>query len=141
MSLNSLTDSTHGTGYSSALGVGKSTRNNLLLHPLGMEHLSKILPRLEEADFSGQCEIGIEGWGFFIKGLKQAVEQGMQINLKKLTLRYCKMKEETKSVLLEGINKYHSNLDIEFGEELDNMTVKGRASWFKGLMCSNGDNN
>ena len=139
--MNSLTDGAHGASYSSGLGVVKSTRNNLLLHPLGMEHLSKVLPRLEEADLSGQCEIGIEGWGFFIQSLKQAREQGIKINLKKLTLRCCKMKEETKSVLLEGTNIYHSNLEICFGEELDNAASKGRASWMKRLICSTSNDN
>ena len=105
LSLNSLTEGSHGIVYSSGLGVGKSTRNSFLLHPAGMEHLAKVLPRLEEADLSGQCEIGFEGWAFFIKSLQQTQEQGLKINLRKLTLRCCKMKEDTKYTIGKEITE------------------------------------
>ena len=132
LSLNSLTDSSHGAGHSSV----KSTRNNLLLHPAGMQHLSKVLPRLEEADLSGQYEIGLDGWGFFIQSLKQCQDEGIEIKLKKLSLRCCKMKEETKSLLIDGTNIYHSTLEIDFGEEADDTSEKARSSWFRALICS-----
>jgi len=141
LSLNAITEGSHGTGYSSALGVVKSTRNNLLLHSTGMQHLSKVLPRLEEADFSGQCEIGLEGWGFFIQSLKKCQDDGIQRKLKKLRLHGCKMKEETRALLIDGTNIYHSSLEIDFGDDSDEISVSGRASWFKRLICSNGDNN
>ena len=135
LSLNSLTDSSPGAGHL----ANKSTRNNLLLHPTGMQHLSKILPRLEEVDLSGQCDIGLDGWGFFIQSLKQCKEQGISLKLKKLRLRGCKMKEETKSLLLEGTSIYHSNLEIDFGEEVDDVVEKGRVSWLKAIICSDGE--
>ena len=135
LSLNSLTDSSQGAGHSSV----KSARKDLLLHPSGMQHLSKILPRLEEADLSGQSEIGLDGWGFFIQSLKQCQDEGIQVKLKTLRLRHCKMKEETKSLLIDGTNIYHSTLEIDFGQEVDDMSEKARSKWFKALICSNGN--
>ena len=130
-------DISHGTGYSSARGNAKMTKNTMLLHPTGMQHLSKVLPRLEEADLSGQCELGLDGWGYFIQSLKQHKEQGIPHKLKKLSLRCCKFKEETKSRLVEGINIYHPHLEIDFGDEQENVSDKGRISWFRSLICSN----
>ena len=135
LSLNSLTDSSPGASHL----ANKSTKSNLLLHPAGMQHLSKILPRLEEADLSGQCDIGLDGWGFFIQSLKQCQEQGITLKLKKLRLRGCRMKEETKALLTEGANIYHSNLEIDFGEEVDDVIEKGRVSWLKAVICSDGE--
>ena len=137
MSLNSLTDSSPGASHL----ANKSTKSNLLLHPGGMQHLSKILPRLEEADLSGQCDIGLDGWGFFIQSLKQCQEQGINLKIKKLRLRGCRMKEETKSFLLEGTNIYHPSIEIDFGEDVDDVVEKGRASWLKAIICSDGDTN
>lgn len=135
LSLNSLTDSSPGASHL----ANKSTKSNLLLHPAGMQHLSKILPRLEEADLSGQCDIGLDGWGFFIQSLKQCQEQGITLKLKKLRLRGCRMKEETKALLTEGVNIYHSNMEIDFGEEVDDVIEKGRVSWLKAVICSDGE--
>ena len=104
-----------------------------------MQHLSKVLPRLEEADLSGQYEIGLDGWGFFIQSLKQCQDEGIQVKLKTLRLRHCKMKEETKSLLIDGTNIYHSTLEIDFGQEVDDMSEKARSKWFKALICSNGN--
>ena len=104
-----------------------------------MQHLSKILPRIEEADLSGQCDIGLDGWGFFIQSLKQCQEQGINLKLKKLRLRGCRMKEETKALLLEGTNIYHSSLEIDFGDEVDEVVEKGRVSWLKAIICSDGE--
>ena len=141
LSLNSLTETRHGHGHSTGLGVGKLTRNSFLLHPAGMEHLSQVLPRLEEADLSGQCEIGLDGWSFFIKSMEHLQEQGLNVNLRKLTLRCCRLKETTKSVLQDSVCKYQPNLEIDFGQELDNGHLKdGSSSCLKEVVCcSNGE--
>ena len=83
LSINMLTES-----GASASGSVK------YIHSNGMEHLSYILPYLEEVDLSGQFEVGPEGWAYLAEGLKIAHEKGKAIKLKLLKLEACKIREE-----------------------------------------------
>ena len=85
------------------------------IHPQGMEHLSHVLPYLEEVDLSGQFEVGIEGWIYLAEGLKSAHEKGKAIKLRMLKLEGCKIKEDARLMLEDAVTKTQPTMKIDFG--------------------------
>ena len=92
------------------------------IHPVGMEHLSHVLPYLEEVDLSGQSEVGPEGWAHLAAGLTTAHERGKAINLRLLKLEGCKIREETRMMLEDAVSKNQPSMRVDFGrlDEVDN---------------------
>ena len=92
------------------------------IHPVGMEHLSYVLPYLEEVDLSGQNEVGQEGWAHLADGLKTAHERGKAIKLRVLKLEGCKIKEETRLMLEDAVTKSQPTMRVDFGrlDQVDN---------------------
>lgn len=106
------------------------------LHWQAMEQLGGVLPYLEEADLSGQVEMGAEGW----TALGNALKMGMAPNndktmtLKKLVLAQCKVREMSKNMLEDNANK--CGVRIDFGKsEVDG---NGKNKLKKVLCCSSG---
>lgn len=122
LSLNAITDGSGVTG-------GK-----LLLHAPGMEHLSKILPRLEEVDLSGQCEVGADGWASFCTALKVAREKDLSIKLHRLTMKSCNLKDVSREMIEDAVAKYLPSLKIDFGEEND-QKAGSKKKKMKGMLC------
>ena len=85
------------------------------IHTQGMDHLSQVLPLLEEADLSGQSEVGTEGWIYLAEGLKAAHEKNKPIKLRTLKLEGCKIKDDVKQMLEDTAAKTQPNLRIDFG--------------------------
>ena len=48
----------------------------MLLHAQAMTHLAPILPKLENVDMSGQCELGYDGWNAFCQEIEKAIDMG-----------------------------------------------------------------
>ena len=88
------------------LGSGKA-----MLHGPGAIQIASMLPMLEEADLSGQPEVGNDGWAGICNELRKALEaeekhvssggsaQSGPLKLRLLRVGGCRLKEETKKRL------------------------------------------
>lgn len=114
---------------SSAMGDPGSGKT--LLHGPGALQIASMLPLLEEADLSGQPEIGNDGWAGICDELRKALEaeekhvssggsalsfaQSGPLKLRLLKVGGCRLKDETKKMLEDFSSK--CELKVDFGQE------------------------
>ena len=111
------------------------TLSRLLLHSTGMDHLSKIIPRLEEVDLSGQCEVGPDGWASFCSALQLAFEKDpSMVKLERITLKGCNIKGDLRETIELAIEKYLPTIKVDFGIDED-YTKPTKKKKMKGILC------
>ena len=109
--------------------IGLATKN---IHVPAMEHLTHLALKMEEVDFSGQHDIGIEGWHVFADITNKTLEETPNcVKLKSIKFKACRIKADTRELLIDTFERHHNVISVpklEFGQDsFDESDRKGKS--------------